>query len=122
MNSFNHYAYGAIGEWMYRAMVGIEADETAPGFKRAVIRPRLGGNLTYLEGTHHSIYGYISVGWEVKENQVILTVRIPANTKAVIRLDEAKQVLEGDGLKFEQQQDYLEAEAGSGVYKLVYVK
>ena len=42
MNSFNHYAYGAIGEWMYRAMAGIEADPEHPGFKHAILYPRIG--------------------------------------------------------------------------------
>jgi alpha-L-rhamnosidase len=38
MNSFNHYAYGAIGEWMYRVMAGIEIDEAAPGYAHILIR------------------------------------------------------------------------------------
>ena len=46
MNSFNHYAYGAIGEWMYRVMAGIETDESAPGYKHVLIQPRPGGGFT----------------------------------------------------------------------------
>lgn len=120
MNSFNHYAYGAIGEWMYRAMAGIEVDEKQPGFHRTIIWPRIGGNLSYVEGSYHSIYGPIRVRWETKENLVTLSVHIPANTSAVIRLDQAQKVLSGDGLNFVGQDGYMEAEAGSGEYKVVF--
>ena len=57
MNSFNHYAYGAIGEWMYRAMAGLEVDEDQPGFKHAVYAPRIGGNLKFVDAGYHSVYG-----------------------------------------------------------------
>lgn len=120
MNSFNHYAYGAIGEWMYRRMAGIDVDEEAPGFQRAMIWPRPGGNLSYVEGSYRSIYGIVSVRWEAIEKNIVLTVRIPANTRAVIRLDRAERVIEADSLKFQQKEAYLEAETGSGEYRLVY--
>ena len=90
MNSFNHYAYGAIGEWMYRAMAGIEADPEHPGFKHAILYPRIGGNLKYTAGKYHSIYGDVGVKWEVQGKQITLTVQIPVNTTAEIRLDQAK--------------------------------
>lgn len=120
MNSFNHYAYGAIGEWMYRCMVGIEADEEEPGFKRSIIWPRPGGNLSYVEGAYHSIYGSVSARWEKTDKRTTLYVSIPANTKAVIRLDQAKQVIEADGLNFKRKETWLEAETGSGEYMFIY--
>lgn len=120
MNSFNHYAYGAIGEWMYRVMAGIEADEDAPGFKHTVIYPRIGGGLTYTEAEYHSVYGDIYVRWEVEGNKVILEVSIPANTTAALRLDEAKHIIENEGLEFTDCGDYSETEAGSGKYRIVF--
>lgn len=120
MNSFNHYAYGAIGEWMYRVMAGIEADEKEPGFKKVIIYPRIGGNLTFTEGTYHSVYGEIYVKWETEGTLVTLTVKVPVNTKALIRLDEAKEVLEGAGLNFTAEEAFMEAETGSGEYKVVF--
>lgn len=120
MNSFNHYAYGAIGEWMYRTMAGIEADETKPGFKHAVIWPRMGGDLSFMEGEYRSIYGPIVVCWEVNGPQVTLTAKIPANATAAIRLDQAKKVVEADGLDFLYGEGYMEAEAGSGQYRVVF--
>ena len=120
MNSFNHYAYGAIGEWMYRAMAGIEADPEQPGFKRAVLYPRIGGRLKYVEGNYHSIYGDVCVKWEIQGEQVILTVQIPVNTTAEIRLDQAKTVVENAGLTFAQASDYMTAETGSGTYRIIF--
>ena len=120
MNSFNHYAYGAIGEWMYRAMAGIEADPEQPGFKHAVLYPRIGGNLKYTEGNYHSVYGNVGVKWEVQGKQITLTVQIPVNTTAEIRLDQAKAVVKSDGLTFTKAADYMSAEAGSGTYHIVF--
>ena len=120
MNSFNHYAYGAIGEWMYRAMAGIEADPEHPGFKHAILYPRIGGSLKYTAGKYHSIYGDVGVKWEVQGKQITLTVQIPVNTTAEIRLDQAKAVLESDGLTFIREADYMTAEAGSGTYHIAF--
>ena len=120
MNSFNHYAYGAIGEWMYRAMAGIEADPEHPGFKHAILYPRIGGNLKYTVGKYHSIYGDVGVKWEVQGKQITLTVQIPVNTTTEIRLDKAKAVLESDGLTFTREADYMAAEAGSGTYHIAF--
>lgn len=120
MNSFNHYAYGAIGEWMYRVMAGIEADEEQPGFRHMVLYPRIGGGLSYVDGSYHSIYGEIRVKWELEEDHAVLTVQIPANTTASIRLDEASAVLEGAGLSFVPKGQYMEAESGSGSYRIVF--
>lgn len=89
---------------MYRAMAGIEADPEHPGFKHAILYPRIGGNLKYTAGKCHSIYGDVGVKWEVQGKQITLTVQIPVNTTAEIRLDKAKAVLESDGLTFARKQ------------------
>lgn len=120
MNSFNHYAYGAIGEWMYRVMAGIEVDEAQAGFKHMVLWPRLGGNLSFVEGMYHSIYGPVTVRWEAAGKNVSLSVQIPVNTGAAIRLDQAEHIIESDGLEFKHQDGFMEAEAGSGQYHVVF--
>ena len=61
MNSFNHYAYGAVGEWMYRVLAGLEIDETHPGYKRFIVQPHPGGGLTWARTDFISVYGKISV-------------------------------------------------------------
>ena len=122
MNSFNHYAYGAIGEWMYRVMAGLEADETAAGFRHAVLFPRIGGNLSWVDAFHRSVYGKFRVRWDVSGSIVTMTVQIPANAAACVRLDGAEKILENDGLDFRIKDSFCEAETGSGTYRIVYLR
>ncbi len=84
MNSFNHYAYGAIGDWMYRVSAGIEAK--SPGYKEILIQPHLTKKLQFSKASFESSYGRISSGWERKEGKIVVNVQIPANTKATIIL------------------------------------
>ena len=84
MNSFNHYAYGAIGDWMYRVSAGIEIN--GPGYKHIIIQPHPSEKLTYSRASFESSYGTIASGWERKNGKVIIKVRVPANTSATIIL------------------------------------
>ena len=63
MNSFNHYAYGAIGDWLYQVVAGIEIDPNVPGYKRVLIQPQPGGGLTYASASFDSLYGRIESKW-----------------------------------------------------------
>lgn len=120
MNSFNHYAYGAVGEWLYRVAAGIEADEDQPGFKHAVIQPRPGGGLDWLDARYQSIYGAIGVRWEVSGQTVDLRVSIPANTCATLLLTDGKILHETDGIDFVPCVQGYTAEVGSGEYRVKY--
>jgi alpha-L-rhamnosidase len=120
MNSFNHYAYGAIGEWLYRVVAGIEIDEKAPGYKHAVIYPHLGGGLTYVKSEYKSVYGVIKVNWQIDNDLVKLEVTIPANTTASIYLEQVKEIKEKDGLTFTAEGELIKAEAASGTYCITY--
>lgn len=122
MNSFNHYAYGAIGEWMIRVAAGLEIDEKKPGYKHAVIYPRLGGGLDYLKAEYRSVYGEVKSFWEDKGDTAVLHVSVPANTTATICLDGAKEVKDSDGLSFAAVDGVVQAEAGSGDYTVAFVK
>ncbi len=82
MNSFNHYAYGAIGQWMYERIAGITMLE--PGYKRIRIAPEPGGALTSARGTYESPYGKILSEWQLRNNEFRLHVIIPPNTIAEI--------------------------------------
>ncbi|GAA4439951.1 hypothetical protein GCM10023091_22920 [Ravibacter arvi] len=92
MNSFNHYAIGAVGEWMYRSILGINPDEA--GYKTFTIHPRPGGSLTWAKGAYHSIAGKIDVSWKKENGSFLLDVDIPANTRATVVLPAGKAVLE----------------------------
>jgi alpha-L-rhamnosidase len=89
MNSFNHYAYGVIGEWLYGTIAGIDLDTDVPGYKRILIQPRPGGGLTHARATHQSIHGKIESGWKLEAGTMHLDVVIPPNTTALVRIPTA---------------------------------
>lgn len=99
MNSYNHYAYGAVGDWMYRNIAGISP--SAPGYKKFVIAPRIGGGLTNASGSFDSVYGRIESNWRLNGADIELTVSVPVNTTATVHLpasDEAAVTESGSRL------------------------
>ncbi|HMK16760.1 MAG TPA: family 78 glycoside hydrolase catalytic domain [Chitinophagaceae bacterium] len=84
MNSFNHYAYGAIGDWMYRVVAGLDTYDDAPGYKHIKIQPHIGGGLTNASASLQTYYGKASSGWKIEGNKIIMDVEIPANTTATV--------------------------------------
>ena len=97
MNSFNHYAYGAIGDWMYRVVAGIQIDESKPGYKHMVIEPRPGGGLTCAKASVETMYGLVASSWQITGGTVTLKVQIPANTTATVKLPGGKVEEIGSG-------------------------
>jgi alpha-L-rhamnosidase len=124
MNSFNHYAYGAVGDWMYQVMVGIDVDPDKPGYKHSLIQPHPGGGLDHASASHTTMYGRISSAWQIKDGRFSLTIEVPANTTATVRLPTAKldQVSEGgkalSGAR--QEGEAVIVEVGSGKYEFAY--
>jgi len=86
MNSFNHYAYGAIGEWLYASVAGIDLDAAKPGYKHIIIRPQPGGGLTWARGELLSRYGRIACAWRIEARRLHVDVTIPPNTTATVTL------------------------------------
>ena len=86
MNSFNHYAYGAVGDWLYRVVAGIELDPSQPGYKHFLLQPQPGGSLTSARGTHLSPYGQIVSAWRAGKGTFDWDVVVPPNTTATARL------------------------------------
>jgi len=127
MNSFNHYAYGAVGAWMYKAVAGIDIDPAVPAYKHIIIRPRPGAGLTRAEAEYDSIYGTIVSGWRVENGMFALTVAVPVNTTATVYVpaESADQVTEGgvragesESVKFVRMEDGSAVfEVGSGQYE-----
>ena len=91
MNSFNHYSFGAVGAWMYNYSLGIQRDETSPGFKQFVLKPMPDptGKMTYARGYYDSMYGRIESGWKVESGVIRYTFTVPANTTATLYLPAA---------------------------------
>lgn len=84
MNSFNHYSFGAVGEWMYQNILGIQLDSNYPGFTHFTLKPLPKGTLTWAKGSYHSISGNIKASWKKKDNQFEYSYTIPANTSATV--------------------------------------
>ena len=99
MNSFNHYSFGAIEEWMMVHSLGIQRDEAAPGYKHFILQPEAGGTFTYIRGHYDTVYGRIESGWEKTSDGIVYDFKVPANTSATLSL-EALGVDSTDRLEF----------------------
>jgi alpha-L-rhamnosidase len=82
MNSFNHYAYGACHEWMFRSMLGIDSD--GAGFRKIVMKPELGAGVTWAKGHYDSINGRIESNWEIEDGNFQWSIVVPPNTMATV--------------------------------------
>ncbi len=132
MNSFNHYAYGAVGAWLYNTVAGIEIDPERPGYKHVFIRPQPGGGLTHVSASLTTMYGTVASAWEIRDGQVTLEVTIPPNASATVSLPGAilERVTESGtplgnaaGINSTRQVgDTVVVEVGSGHYRFVYVR
>ncbi|QPH41081.1 glycoside hydrolase family 78 protein [Pedobacter endophyticus] len=91
MNSFNHYAYGAIGDWMYKNIAGINPIAAQPGYKEILIAPKPGGKLTSASGELETVYGTVKSSWTIANGVFKLDVTIPANTTAAVVLPNTAQ-------------------------------
>jgi len=80
MNSFNHYAYGAIGEWMYATVAGIDRDPDCPAYKHVIFRPQPGKGVTRASGELLTRYGRTSCAWHVEGNRMKVRMELPPNT------------------------------------------
>jgi alpha-L-rhamnosidase len=90
MNSFNHYAYGAIGEWLYHYVAGMDIDPEAPGYKHILLAPHPGGGLTHADAEFTSLYGKVKSAWKLDGTDFVYEVTVPANTTATVTLPAAK--------------------------------
>jgi alpha-L-rhamnosidase len=125
MNSFNHYAYGAIGDWLYRVVAGIDTYESDPGYKKIRIKPHMGGGLTNVDASLQTYYGLVRSHWSLNGKQVQLEVEVPANTTATIYLPYTgtKNKVDGEDIGPDSpvkvtgiEKNYIVMEVGSGKY------
>jgi alpha-L-rhamnosidase len=134
-NSLNHFMFGAVCEWMYRVVLGINPDPAAPGYQHVIIKPQPGGTLTWAKGSYRSIHGLIVSNWKRDGAQLIMEVTIPANTAATIfvpakdaagvtesggKIGEARApaLSKVEGVKFlRMEANAAVYEVGSGIYR-----
>ena len=128
--SYNHFSYGAVSEWMYRYMLGIERDdENSNSFRHFILKPEFGGSITYAKGSYNSPRGYIASGWELNKETGAFSYNatVPANTTATLYLPAAdaktlvsesgKPVAQADGVTFVGYSDgHMVYELESGSY------
>jgi alpha-L-rhamnosidase len=100
MNSFNHWAFGAVGEWMWRHLLGLNPDEAKPGWKHFTVAPMPGGGVTWARGEYQSPRGRIASAWRSDTGGFTLNLTVPPNTTATVSLpaNPADQILEGGRL------------------------
>jgi alpha-L-rhamnosidase len=129
MNSFNHYAYGAIGEWMYNYIAGISIDPKNPGYKHILFNPHVGGGLTHAKAEIKTLYGLAKSDWKVENKTMSYNVIIPANTIGTVTLSTTNikninvknnkgQSLDSSNLK--QNGNTVSMNLGSGNYTFTY--
>lgn len=119
MNSFNHYAFGAVGEYLYRFVGGIETD--GPGFHRILVAPRPGGGLTQARTSYNGPTGLIVSDWKIVRGDISLDVTVPPNTTATVRVPtaDAGAVQEGGrSIREAKGVEFLRAEDGAAVYRI----
>lgn len=115
-NSLNHYAYGAVGEWMYSTIAGIRSD--GPGYKQIILHPQPGGGLTHASAEYNSVRGLISSSWKLDDGQFTLSITVPANTTATVFIpstDEASITEGGVAISTSPDVQVIRKEAGTTV-------
>lgn len=84
MNSFAHYAFGAVGQWLFEVTGGIRTD--GPGYRRIVIRPQPGGGLTWAKARQGTVHGEVATWWRFDGDRVLLDVTVPVNATAIVHV------------------------------------
>jgi alpha-L-rhamnosidase len=127
MNSFNHYAYGAVGDWMYRTVAGIQPDAGNPGYTHLTFAPQPGGGLTSARASYRSAQGVIGSDWDLDaRGDMRLRLTVPANTTATMRIpapgrhavtEGGRPAEQADGVRFVRMDGAVAVfEIGSGSY------
>ncbi|MDA3879812.1 MAG: family 78 glycoside hydrolase catalytic domain [Prolixibacteraceae bacterium] len=126
MNSFNHYAYGAVGNWMYNNVAGLQKDAEQQGYKHFIVKPLIPEELSYAKAKLHTMYGEASVCWKKTENGLSLDVSIPPNTKATINIPYTNGEISLNGAELKTYENiefigenngFYSVKAGSGKYQ-----
>jgi len=108
MTSFNHYALGAVADWMHRTIGGLTPTE--PGYRRTEVRPRPGGGLTHAQAKHITPYGLAEASWKIESGKFDLNMIVPPNTTILVILPNGDEHEVGSG-KWHWSVDYQDPDA-----------
>jgi alpha-L-rhamnosidase len=95
MTSFNHYAFGAVADWMHRCVAGLDLAEI--GYRKLRVRPRPGGGLNWAKARHLTPYGEACVAWRLADGTLELQLTVPPNATAEVTLPSGEQLEVGSG-------------------------
>ncbi|MGG4467740.1 family 78 glycoside hydrolase catalytic domain [Paenibacillus alvei] len=113
--SFNHYAFGCVGDWLYRYIAGINPGE--PGYKTSIIEPHTDCGLTSAAAEINTKYGKLSSSWTKTDNLVTLIVEVPANTTATVVLSHKSNIRLNGTVLENDENERLQIHIGSGSYQ-----
>ncbi|MGQ4876054.1 MAG: family 78 glycoside hydrolase catalytic domain [Promethearchaeia archaeon] len=129
MNSFNHFTYGSIGEFMYRIILGLNPDDNVSGYKHFIIKPILNRRILFAKGHYNSILGKIAISWKINDNKFSLDLSIPPNSRATVFLptnkpndilESGKEIKEISEIKIlEKREKYIILKIDSGNYHFI---
>ncbi|MBO5301188.1 MAG: family 78 glycoside hydrolase catalytic domain, partial [Peptococcaceae bacterium] len=97
MNSYNHYAYGSIVDWMYTKAAGIQYEESEPGYKKILFHPIPDKRFGFTEASLETVYGTVKSGWKYEKDKIHFTFTVPHNTTAVFEAPDGKRTELGSG-------------------------
>jgi alpha-L-rhamnosidase len=129
MNSFNQYVYGSVGDWMYRVVAGINTDPSAPGYKRVLVKPKLGDTLRFANSHYVTPYGMLRVSWRINDGILSLDVTVPPNSTALVSLPKARlsavresalPIVSSREMISRQSGEDVDVDIGSGEYHFLY--
>ena len=86
MNSLNHYAYGAVGKWLYASVAGLDFDPSEPAYRRVVIKPVPGKGINRAAASLETVRGRVATAWTIEGERFQLQVQLPPNTTGVVTL------------------------------------
>ncbi|HKJ90106.1 MAG TPA: alpha-L-rhamnosidase C-terminal domain-containing protein, partial [Oceanipulchritudo sp.] len=84
MNSFNHYAYGAVGQWMYESVAGLVPDPEHPGYAHFFVSPLPGGGLEYAQVELLTACGPVASGWRFEGDTLVMEALVPDGASATV--------------------------------------
>ena len=121
MNSYNHYAYGAVADWIYSYAAGIDASDADAGFHTIYLHPNFDSRLGGLQFRYASHYGDIRSSWSTKGSTVQWNVTIPPNTTAQLPLNARQQSeysLDGTAITKSSKIHAVDETSGQTIYLL----
>jgi alpha-L-rhamnosidase len=97
MNSYNHYAYGAVCQWLFEGLAGFRPDPSIPGFRNIIFEPTIVPELSPVAATYDSVAGRIEASWSVEGDRVTYRIVIPESSRGTLVLSPHYSDIRVDG-------------------------